>query len=925
MAAHDDFVYRFGEFELDPRERRLVSQGGSIALTPKVFDTLKLLVERAGAVVGKDELMRTIWPRGYVDDSNLGKHIWTIRRALGESAGRKYVETVSKVGYRFVMPVVAGGRTTPGPGPGAQSPAEPPSDCAAGPSQIGVRRRSAAALVAAAVLGSVLAAALWAHRTAAPPRNPAAGKRIALIGFRNLSQDLKADWLAFALKDMLGTELGGTADLQIVPEELVRDASKNIAVAAAGGYAPQTLARLGDRLDADFVVTGGYLANPAADDPGLRVDLEMQDVRTGVVLASLSRQGRIDALSALLGELSGALLEKLGAAAPAAGMTALIAHAQPPTAEVARHMGVALDALRHFDPALARDELLEAVALAPAYAPAYDGLAQAWSALGYRQKALAAAEQAARHAGDLPPELRLQIQAAVQSARYERQKAAATFGTLVALKPLSVEYRLQYLQSLIAAASMPAAQAALAELRRLPAAAGDPRIALAAADLADAQGNPAVGLAESQRALRDAARRDSSGLIADARLHVAFNEWHLSRLEQADAGMSLAIQEYHALNNPLGEARARSTLAAILVDLRRAGPAREEDQLAMSLFQRIGDLGGVAGIYQHQGEVLWAAGDRDAAETAIRHALAMARELGDVKLQAWTLRALATITFDESATDEALADYREATALDEELGGPAAGAYGLGVYADAARVRGDLADAERTCARARVLADQSNDPQISISVTLTCALVGIDRGDAAGAAEALEQVIRRTQGSRGYDLYAANARLSLAQLDMDAGRWSSARDRLRQASAEFGAIGSQTGEANAQASWALCAQAFGDAAERDSHAARARSLRASINSKQEVFGLEIALARLSGGPGRRDRAIAALRDLAADAERRRWLSWSLEARWAAWRMLTLEGELPAAALLRRDIESTARAHGFERILALLHPAGPKTP
>ena len=48
-----------------------------------MFDTLVLLVERAGQVVTKEELMRALWPRGYVEESNLTKHIWVIRRALG--------------------------------------------------------------------------------------------------------------------------------------------------------------------------------------------------------------------------------------------------------------------------------------------------------------------------------------------------------------------------------------------------------------------------------------------------------------------------------------------------------------------------------------------------------------------------------------------------------------------------------------------------------------------------------------------------------------------------------------------------------------------------------------------------------------------------------------------------------------------------
>ena len=80
--------------------------GLPVTLTPKVFDTLVLLVERAGHVVSKDELMAALWPRGFVDESNLTKHIWLIRKALGDGEHEaRYIETVAKVGYRFVAPV----------------------------------------------------------------------------------------------------------------------------------------------------------------------------------------------------------------------------------------------------------------------------------------------------------------------------------------------------------------------------------------------------------------------------------------------------------------------------------------------------------------------------------------------------------------------------------------------------------------------------------------------------------------------------------------------------------------------------------------------------------------------------------------------------------------------------------------------------
>jgi DNA-binding winged helix-turn-helix (wHTH) protein len=117
-SALEKLVYRFQDFELEPSERRLSEGARPISLTPKVFDTLVLLVERAGQVVSKDELMKVLWPRGFVDESNLTKHIWFIRRALGDrEQDSHFIETVPKVGYRFIAPVTVGVSPPRGPAP----------------------------------------------------------------------------------------------------------------------------------------------------------------------------------------------------------------------------------------------------------------------------------------------------------------------------------------------------------------------------------------------------------------------------------------------------------------------------------------------------------------------------------------------------------------------------------------------------------------------------------------------------------------------------------------------------------------------------------------------------------------------------------------------------------------------------------------
>jgi DNA-binding winged helix-turn-helix (wHTH) protein/tetratricopeptide (TPR) repeat protein len=94
--------YEFGAFRLDPAERQLLREGVQVPLTPKVFETLVVLVERSGHLVEKEELMELVWAEAFVEEANLARCVHTLRKALGEGhGGHNYIATVPKRGYRF--------------------------------------------------------------------------------------------------------------------------------------------------------------------------------------------------------------------------------------------------------------------------------------------------------------------------------------------------------------------------------------------------------------------------------------------------------------------------------------------------------------------------------------------------------------------------------------------------------------------------------------------------------------------------------------------------------------------------------------------------------------------------------------------------------------------------------------------------------
>ncbi len=98
--------YEFGQFRLLPSERLLLREGKPVQLQPKVFDALVLLVESDGRLIEKDYLLNRLWPDTFVEEGTLARTISSLRKALGDGTQEnKYIETVSKSGYRFVAAV----------------------------------------------------------------------------------------------------------------------------------------------------------------------------------------------------------------------------------------------------------------------------------------------------------------------------------------------------------------------------------------------------------------------------------------------------------------------------------------------------------------------------------------------------------------------------------------------------------------------------------------------------------------------------------------------------------------------------------------------------------------------------------------------------------------------------------------------------
>ena len=107
MSLQPKSFYEFGAYRIDARDHLLLRDGEVVPLAPKAFDLLLVLAQSSGRVLTKEELMKLVWPDSFVEEANLSRHVFSLRKALCEDGDpNKYIETIPRRGYRFIAGVI---------------------------------------------------------------------------------------------------------------------------------------------------------------------------------------------------------------------------------------------------------------------------------------------------------------------------------------------------------------------------------------------------------------------------------------------------------------------------------------------------------------------------------------------------------------------------------------------------------------------------------------------------------------------------------------------------------------------------------------------------------------------------------------------------------------------------------------------------
>lgn len=354
MTEPPSRCYRFDNFRIDMASRELIgADGAAIALTGKAFDVLLYLVEHAGQLVSKDQLLAQVWAERVVDENNLTQAISTLRKALGTGAGdHRYILTEARRGYRFVAEL--------------RDHDAPPA------TQAKLHRQPAVAKHRAMMVGAILLMCTLIFFIAWQRRDPVQNDRdatlaLAVLPFRPLAGTAPDALLELGLVETLTTQLSRSGELR------VRSLASNQRVSGD----TQDALQAGRKLSAGYVLTGS--TQRRGDQ--VRINARLLEVANGRTLWADTFDAQPGELFALQDRIASAVASALKIDALPARTVSTCDGADPAAYRAyltGRHQASRPDPARL---PLALAAFQRAIDLDPACAPAYAGVASAYRGL----------------------------------------------------------------------------------------------------------------------------------------------------------------------------------------------------------------------------------------------------------------------------------------------------------------------------------------------------------------------------------------------------------------------------------------------------------------------------------------------------------------------------------------------------------------
>jgi len=712
----------FGVFELDLRSAELRKHGIRIKLQEQPFQILAYLLEHPGDVVTREELREKLWSaHTYVDfDRSLNKAMTKLRSALGDSAeSPRYIETVPRHGYRFLAEVriphgavvttlAHKGNGTRGADAGSDEIPRLPVEMVSGWRgnlraayfRMPAGRKRIFAIGTGILVVAVVALAFLQIKQMAGfgislrPTHPR--QSVAVLGFKNLSGDVQEAWLSTALSNWLMTELTAGEQLRAIPAEGIARMKTELSLPDADSLEPDSLARIRKNLGTDYVIVGSYAQFGKKAEGEIRLDVRLQDTRTGETVAAFSETGTEGHLLDLVSRAGQGLREKLGVRAVTKEEAAEVAIAVPSKAETAKLYSEGLSRLRVFDPLAARDLLAKAISTEPDYAPSHAAMATAYLQLGYDDKAAVEAKRAFDLSSNLSRADRLLVEGRYRQVSRDWERAIEIYRALFDFFPDNLEYGLSLANTEVTANKWKEGLDTIAVLRTLPAPLrDDPRIDLAENDAAQSLGDTKRAEAALARAVDKARAAGTSLLLAKARRDQAWLFENSGKEELVDAATAESMKIYQAAHDSPGVASVVTLQAIAMVRQGDYLGAKKKYEESLVLYRESGNKLSIGAEHDNLGDILLFLGELNAAQKSYADSLATYRDIGDQNGVALAKIGLGDVYFAMGKLAQAKEMYADAEAICRQLGSLNREAIAIAGIGRVLRLEGDLEGARK--------------------------------------------------------------------------------------------------------------------------------------------------------------------------------------------------------------------------------------
>ena len=682
---------------------------------------------------------------------------------------------------------------------------------------------------------------------------------VAVLPFRNASNDAGLDWLGPSLADMLTTDVGQSAQLRVVSQDRLQQIARDLKIRTDEALDPATARRLADFSSADTVISGQFVR--LGDQ--IRIDATLRNVKRDLTTTFKAEAPNEKELLAAVGQLAQQIRDSLASGDAAKAVRGKVFAPSSKSVAAIRAYNEGLQLVRQGDNLKARERFETATKEDPEFALAYSRLALTLSALGYDNDAEAASRKAVDLSDKLDERERYLIQANHARITNDNDKAIQAYQNLAQVSPDDADVQFTLASLYETTGDFDKAQEHYAKVLARDHKNAEALLAVGRVDIKS--GNPQSSLEPLNQALSLAVQVDNQELKANILHAIGAAYKHMDRPQDALSNYQQSLEIKKKIGQKRGMAVSLNEIAQVQNRLGHGKEALAAFEEALRLRREIGDKKGIGDTLIDMGNLYEDRGQHDQSLKLYKESLQIQRDLGNDSKQAMCLDDIGNVYFAKGEFEDARTYYEQALQMREKLKAPELPEtlHNLG---ETANKMGQFDQALKSYMRALDLQRAAGNTREAAIESYSLGTVFGYQGRFGAALKAKQEALKTFRDLKDRSAWMAEILAGYGEALTEVGRTTDARAALDESSALSRDIQNDSVAAIALIDQGDLALAGGDT--RAARSSYEKALQSALRAKdrEHALGAKVRLAHLDIHEGRPQAAIQALRALGAEAD-----------------------------------------------------------